>query len=115
MTIRNVGIVFSPTLNIPAVVFGLFLSEFGSIFSSPSSGKSNVTPEASTSADRIKHKYLEAEERLNRNSMKFKNGIPNNLCNLEKFINGKYECHCYYMYISNLVYFIIMITFRQEE
>jgi RalA-binding protein 1 len=32
MTVRNVGIVFSPTLNIPAPVFALFLQQFDSIF-----------------------------------------------------------------------------------
>lgn len=32
MTVRNVGIVFSPTLNIPAQVFALFLHEYYSIF-----------------------------------------------------------------------------------
>jgi len=32
MSIRNVGIVFSPTLNIPAGVFSLFLSEYSKIF-----------------------------------------------------------------------------------
>ncbi|OLL25806.1 putative Rho-type GTPase-activating protein 2 [Neolecta irregularis DAH-3] len=35
MTIRNVGIVFSPTLNIPAGVFSLFLTEYDSIFGDP--------------------------------------------------------------------------------
>ncbi|KZF24677.1 hypothetical protein L228DRAFT_266991 [Xylona heveae TC161] len=32
MTVRNVGIVFSPTLNIPAPVFSMFLTEFDRIF-----------------------------------------------------------------------------------
>jgi RalA-binding protein 1 len=32
MSVKNVGIVFSPTLNIPAPVFSLFLTEFDSIF-----------------------------------------------------------------------------------
>lgn len=32
MSIRNVGIVFAPTLNIPAPVFAMFLTEFDSIF-----------------------------------------------------------------------------------
>lgn len=32
MTIRNVGIVFSPTLNIPAPVFAMFLTEYDAIF-----------------------------------------------------------------------------------
>lgn len=32
MTVRNVGIVFSPTLGIPAGVFSLMLSEFPRVF-----------------------------------------------------------------------------------
>ncbi|PYI09050.1 RhoGAP-domain-containing protein [Aspergillus sclerotiicarbonarius CBS 121057] len=32
MTIRNVGIVFAPTLNIPAPVFSMFLTDFDDIF-----------------------------------------------------------------------------------
>lgn len=32
MTIRNVGIVFAPTLNIPAPVFSMFLTDYDSIF-----------------------------------------------------------------------------------
>ncbi|KAF3282888.1 hypothetical protein TWF970_001620 [Orbilia oligospora] len=35
MTVRNVGIVFSPTLNIPAGVFSLFILEYSSIFFKP--------------------------------------------------------------------------------
>lgn len=33
MTVRNVGIVFSPTLNIPAPIFAMFLQHFEAIFS----------------------------------------------------------------------------------
>ena len=36
MTVRNVGIVFSPTLNIPAPVFSMFLTEFEKIFTTRS-------------------------------------------------------------------------------
>jgi RalA-binding protein 1 len=32
MTLRNVGIVFAPTLNMPAPVFSLFLTEYDNIF-----------------------------------------------------------------------------------
>lgn len=35
MSMRNVGIVFSPTLNIPTPVLSMFLSEFESIFREP--------------------------------------------------------------------------------
>jgi len=32
MTVRNLGIVFSPTLQIPAFVFTLFMQEYDRIF-----------------------------------------------------------------------------------
>lgn len=35
MSVKNVGIVFSPTLNIPAPVFSMFLMEFEAIFDKP--------------------------------------------------------------------------------
>ncbi|GAQ03495.1 hypothetical protein ALT_0816 [Aspergillus lentulus] len=40
MTIRNVGIVFAPTLNIPAPVFSMFLTDFESIFDKMPEGRS---------------------------------------------------------------------------
>ncbi|KIW82980.1 hypothetical protein Z517_02223 [Fonsecaea pedrosoi CBS 271.37] len=40
MTIKNVGIVFSPTLNIPAPLFALFLTDFEAIFDKPTDGES---------------------------------------------------------------------------
>ncbi|EXJ96421.1 hypothetical protein A1O1_01547 [Capronia coronata CBS 617.96] len=36
MSVKNVGIVFSPTLNIPAPVFSMFLTDFGAIFEATS-------------------------------------------------------------------------------
>jgi RalA-binding protein 1 len=38
MTMRNVGIVFSPTLGIPAGVFSLMLGEFNRVFNVDMSG-----------------------------------------------------------------------------
>ncbi|KAJ9626586.1 Rho GTPase activating protein [Taxawa tesnikishii (nom. ined.)] len=35
MTVRNVGIVFAPTLNIPGPLISLFISDFGTIFGPP--------------------------------------------------------------------------------
>ncbi|KAL8695461.1 MAG: hypothetical protein Q9218_000039 [Villophora microphyllina] len=48
MTVRNVGIVFSPTLNIPAPVFGMFLTEFDAIFGEEQEQAPAVRPEAVT-------------------------------------------------------------------
>ncbi|KAI9356007.1 Rho GTPase activation protein [Zopfochytrium polystomum] len=38
MTVRNVGIVFSPTLGIPVGLFGLMLAEFDAVFALPYTG-----------------------------------------------------------------------------
>jgi RalA-binding protein 1 len=46
MSIRNVGIVFSPTLNIPAPVFAVFLTDFATVF-----GKQAVQHQHTPSAD----------------------------------------------------------------
>jgi len=40
MTVKNVGIVFSPTLNIPAPVFAMFLTDFEAIFDKTSDEES---------------------------------------------------------------------------
>lgn len=45
MTMRNVGIVFSPTLGIPAGIFNLFLSEFDYIFWTNDDNSETKTPE----------------------------------------------------------------------
>ncbi|KAI9039066.1 GTPase-activating protein BEM3 [Aspergillus affinis] len=50
MTVRNVGIVFAPTLNIPAPVFSMFLTNFEDIFEDPpSSGSATAELNASHS------------------------------------------------------------------
>ena len=48
MTMRNVGIVFSPTLGIPAGVFSLMLAEFNRVF--------NVDDDASQAEDPVDEK-----------------------------------------------------------
>ncbi|KAG9014360.1 hypothetical protein FRB94_012766 [Tulasnella sp. JGI-2019a] len=44
MTMRNVGIVFSPTLGIPAGVFGLMLGEFEQVFNVNAVGTDSLKP-----------------------------------------------------------------------
>lgn len=56
MSIRNVGIVFSPTLNIPPPVFSMFLTEFDAIFGetpedTPMPSLEVLQPEGLTSED----------------------------------------------------------------
>ncbi|KAJ6155039.1 hypothetical protein N7470_005605, partial [Penicillium chermesinum] len=56
MPVRNVGIVFAPTLNIPAPVVSLFLTDFDSIFGSPESSPTTVelTVDNSLSPDDVR-------------------------------------------------------------
>ncbi|KAL9555766.1 hypothetical protein MBANPS3_002205 [Mucor bainieri] len=81
MTLRNVGIVFAPTLSIPSGIFTLLMSEFEYIFYTKEQQEA-VVPETTTSADRIKHSYL--KKRSNRNSREYKNQVPPNIISLEK-------------------------------
>ena len=56
MTVRNVGIVFAPTLNIPAPVFSMFLTDFDSIFGDAGSDSPamELTVEHSLSPDDVR-------------------------------------------------------------
>lgn len=85
MTLRNVGIVFAPTLSIPSGIFTLLMSEFEYIFYTKEQQQEMtvVVPEATTSADRIKNNYLK-KKRSNRNSRDYKDQVPPNIISLEK-------------------------------
>jgi RalA-binding protein 1 len=69
MTVKNVGIVFSPTLNIPAPVFSMFLTEFEAIFGNsremidrgPQTASSDHYPQSDSSSPR--------RQRFNESSM----------------------------------------------
>ena len=50
MTVRNVGIVFSPTLNIPAPVFALFLQQYDGIFGEEPDSHENGPVEVTVTA-----------------------------------------------------------------
>lgn len=57
MTIRNVGIVFAPTLNIPAPVFSMFLTDYDSIFgktSGPGPSTAELTVDRTLMADDVR-------------------------------------------------------------
>lgn len=112
MTLRNVGIVFAPTLFIPSGVLTLLMSEFEYIFwiddvnkitaktkqrqyvtakqqpPAPVAVHPTIRPKPSTSADKFKEQYLRAEEmRSNRNSLMYKNNVPMSIISLENIIN----------------------------
>lgn len=95
MTIRNVGIIFSPTLQIPAGIFSLFLSEFDYIFWTNTATTPPGPPEG------LVDSIVEAEEpihptqqclqvpvaltmRSNRNSIHFMDTVPIEMVGLEK-------------------------------
>ncbi|KAI9486244.1 MAG: hypothetical protein EXX96DRAFT_36655 [Benjaminiella poitrasii] len=64
MSLRNMGIVFAPTLSIPSTVFSLLMNEFHSVFCRDiDSVSKQVVPEPTTSADRIKFNYLLKDKR----------------------------------------------------
>lgn len=62
MTMRNVGIVFSPTLGIPAGVFSLMLNEFNRVFSVEAEQTSvDAAPIAGSSSGAAAQAEAEAE------------------------------------------------------
>lgn len=116
MTVRNMGIVFSPTLGIPAGIFSLFLSEFDYIFWTndqavtntaeepvyqglePSSGGLSPPPEDMESlhptqpaplVGRRRVHHIISDGRSNRNSVHYMDGAPPSIVNLEKGLEGK--------------------------
>lgn len=74
MTLRNIGIVFSATLGIPAVVFNLFLSEFDYVFWTKQDDKS-VIPDFS--------QQTQPQENVNNN-----NNSNNNLNEYHAYTNS---------------------------
>src|SRR6185369_1572330 len=118
MTARNIGIVFSPTLGIPAGVFNLFMAEFDYIFYTTSDGlaapRTIEQDPAAVELDRqdvshqplyestnsinepisptpLRYKDLRDElgGRSNRNSVHYMDNVPEALVGLEKKITEK--------------------------
>lgn len=112
MTTRNVSIVFSPTLGIPAMIFNLFLSEFNYVFwvdengeaaprtmdnaitttSSSSSAIPVVTELSPAPKKMIRKPTLKLREesgRTNRNSVSYVDGAPAAMVDLERNKDGK--------------------------
>lgn len=106
MTMRNVSIVFSPTLGIPATIFNLFMSEFEYIFWITKDGDAAprmiedevVEQEAEEEAAAVEVQYglsrkttlrlREEHGRNNRNSVNYMDGAPNAIVDLEKNMDG---------------------------
>lgn len=81
MTMRNVSIVFSPTLGIPATVFNLFMSEFEYIFW--------TTKDGEAAPRKLDERVKEEHGRSNRNSVNYMDGAPHTIVDLEKNMEGK--------------------------
>ena len=64
MTVRNVGIVFSPTLGIPAGVFSLMLGEFNRVFSVDDPGTLGEEEDDSTRRNSRHYSDAAADELL---------------------------------------------------
>jgi hypothetical protein len=78
---RNVSIVFSPTLGIPATIFHLFLSEFEYIFWTTEDG--NAAPRRIEDEKRNSRLKEEQDGRNNRNSVNYMDGAPHAIVDLE--------------------------------
>lgn len=63
MSIRNVGIVFSPTLNIPAPVFAVFLTDFAAVFEKQAAQQSQHIHTQSVDSDELSAEDIRSPRR----------------------------------------------------
>ncbi|KAI9307697.1 hypothetical protein BJ944DRAFT_157543 [Cunninghamella echinulata] len=101
MTVRNISIVFSPTLGLPGTIFNLFLSEFEYIFWTTDDGNAtprkmsqtndsiNLDEKEESSQQARKFTVNDEHGRSNRNSIIYMHGAPTAIVNLEKLTDGK--------------------------
>lgn len=90
MTMRNVGIVFSPTLAIGAGIFALFLTEFDSVFQTDANGEpapkrieEEVVGVAPTDQGSHAEGSVENSKRSKRNSVQYRESQAEKLLGLE--------------------------------
>lgn len=79
MTMRNVGIVFSPTLGIPAGVFSLMLGEFNRVFNVDSEYDDYESPRGEQSGEALSH---QVPEPFRRNSRQYSDAAADQLLGL---------------------------------
>ncbi|GJJ11272.1 hypothetical protein Clacol_005504 [Clathrus columnatus] len=86
MTMRNVGIVFSPTLGIPAGVFGLMLGEFNRVFNVDGETAEGAEGEDETTTLNDEGSHLRTSKRTsvqnNRNSRSYADGAVDEMLGL---------------------------------
>ncbi|ORX50141.1 RhoGAP-domain-containing protein [Hesseltinella vesiculosa] len=100
MTMRNVSIVFSPTLGIPGTIFNLFMSEFDYIFWTTEDGDAaprmllddeEEPQEKPTQVQQLgRRPTLQLRDgRSNRNSVNYREAAPNSFVGIEKNHQGQ--------------------------
>ncbi|KAA8576600.1 hypothetical protein EYC84_006698 [Monilinia fructicola] len=80
MTVRNVGIVFSPTLNIPAPVFALFLQQYDGIFEQEPDDHEHRPVEVTVTAPALSPEDIRSPRR-----QKFQQDLPTPSFNQQSF------------------------------
>ncbi|KAI9650120.1 Rho GTPase activating protein [Ciborinia camelliae] len=80
MTVRNVGIVFSPTLNIPAPVFALFLQQYDGIFEQEPNDHERRPIEVTVTAPALSPEDIRSPRR-----QKFQQDLPTPSFNQQSF------------------------------
>lgn len=80
MTMRNVGIVFSPTLGIPAGVFSLMLGEFNRVFNVDGEGNDSSMEDEEPAAPVARRPSPSGLSR--RNSKRYSDGAADKLLGL---------------------------------
>ncbi|ORX56426.1 RhoGAP-domain-containing protein [Hesseltinella vesiculosa] len=98
MTLRNIGIVFSATLGIPAVIFNQFLSEFDYVFftkydptasaNPPTAPTPAPVPEQQSPPVMILPPIVDKRGRSNRNSTLYMGNAPKSIVGLERRTQG---------------------------
>lgn len=90
MTMRNVGIVFSPTLGIPAGVFSLMLGEFNRVFNV--NGEGTDSPVEEEAPDHVAPSPKRLSGLSRRNSKQYTDGAADQLLGLSgRVLPGVYH------------------------
>jgi RalA-binding protein 1 len=97
MTMRNVGIVFSPTLGIPAGVFSLMLGEFNRVF--------NVDADNDVGGQEDNNGSLLEQEPMRRNSRQYSDAAADQLLGLSG--RSLSSASCWFSHILRSYSFII--------
>ena len=101
MTMRNVGIVFSPTLGIPAGVFSLMLGEFNRVF--------NVDADHDDVNGQVEDNQEQGWEALRRNSRQYLDAAADQLLGLSGRSLSS-ALHWFSQFLRSQLFFIVIST-----